>query len=104
MWTTIWNLFGNFKTLLIGLGGAIASLYLILLKRKVKVQDDVIHNQEDAIEVHKKKDEIYKQDQEIDKKTQNKIDEVRENVEELPDEQAAQKVSDSLNDFFGSGK
>lgn len=105
MWNLIWSLFGNVKTLLIGIGGAIASIWLLLLKRKVKVQEDVIHSQETAIEVHKKKDEVHKQDQEIDKKTQDKINEVREDVEELPEDQAAQKVADSLNDFFNpSGK
>jgi NAD(P)H-dependent FMN reductase len=103
MWTLILNLFGNVKTLLIAAGGAIAGIYLLLMKRKVKVQEDVIHSQEQAIEVHKKKDEIHKKDQEIDKETKDKIQEVKDDVEKLPDDQAAQKISDNLNDFFGTG-
>jgi hypothetical protein len=104
MFDFFWSMFGNVKTLLIGIGGAIASIWFLLLKRKVKVQEDVIHHQERVIEVHQKKEEVHKKDEEIDKQTEDKIKELEENVENLPEDQAAQKVADSLNDYFGSGK
>lgn len=104
MLSFLWNLFGNVKTLLLGLGGAIASIWLLFLKRKVKVQEDVIHHQEDVIKVHQKKEEIHKKDEEIDKQTEDKIKELEEDVENLPEDQAAKEVSDALNDYFGGGK
>jgi len=104
MLSFLWSLFGNVKTLLLGIGGAIVSIYFLFMKKKIEVQEDVIHSQEQAIEVHKKKEEINKQDDVIDKQTEDKIKELEEDVENLPEDQAAKKVSDALNGYFGGGK
>ena len=42
---------------------------------------------------------FHKKDQEIDNETEDKLQEVRDDVEKLPDNEAAQKISNSLNDF-----
>jgi hypothetical protein len=101
MLSFLWSLFGNLKTLLFSVGGAIAGLYFLFLKKKTEVQEKVIKEQEYSIKVHEGKENINKQDDVIDKETKDKISEVRDNVESgKTDVEKAEILSDTLDNYF----
>jgi hypothetical protein len=100
-----WGIITNIKSILIAAGSAIIGIVYWLMKRKLKNQEETINRQETAIDVYKEDHEIHKEDNKIDSETSKEIEEIKDKVSDAPTEkEAAEVVSDSLNDFFGGDK